>query len=334
MPENNTAPCSAPCLQATALNTVEIKQRELGELPPGHCRVKTELSMVSTGTELHTIQGTHTQHRPFPRSTGYIALGHIVGIGEGVEGLALGQRVLSPFAHLALIDVPAGRLKGVPEGIPSTDAVCTVLLGISIRGVRAAKVQLGDSVAVFGAGVIGAFATHLAKLSGGCPVIAVDPVAARREVARKMGADVVIDPASEGARERIMEITGGVGVRAAIEATATTRVIGSLPALTARQGRIIVLGGIHGKVELDLYTFFQKSDQRMIGCGAAHSDDFPYCDDEANRDAILRMMQAGMIRPGPVVTHRVPYTQGPQMYRMLIEEKDKAIGVQFDWTSA
>ncbi len=334
MAKNNTAPCSAPCLQATALNTVQIKQRELGELEPGQCRVKAELSMVSTGTELHTIQGTHTQTRPFPRSTGYIALGHIVGVGDRVEGLELGQRVLSPFAHLSLIDVPAGRLKPVPEGIASTDAVCTVLLSISIRGVRAAKVQLGDSVAVFGQGVIGGFATHLAKLAGACPVIAVDLVAARRQVALKMGADVVIDPAAEDARERIMEITGGEGVRAAIEATATTKVIGSLPALTARQGRIIVLGGIHGTAELDLYTFFQKSDQRLIGCGSAHHDDFPYGDDEANRDAILRMMKAGMIKPGPVVTHRVPYTEAPEMYRMLIEEKDKAIGVQFDWTNA
>lgn len=334
MAENNTAPCSAPCLVATALNTVEIKQRELGELAGGHCRVKTELSMVSTGTELHTIQGTHTQDRPFPRSTGYIALGHIVGIGDGVEGLALGQRVLSPFAHLALIDVPAERLRPVPEGVASTDAVCTVLLGISLRGVRAAKVQLGDSVAVFGQGVVGAFATHLAKLAGACPVIAVDPVAARRDVAMKMGADVAIDPAAENVHERIMEITGGAGVRAAVEATASTKVIGSLPALTARQGRIIVLGGIHGTAELDLYTFFQKSDQRMIGCGAAHFDDFPYCDDEANRNAILRMMQAGMIRPGPVVTHRVPYTEAPKMYQMLIHEKDKAIGVQFDWADA
>ncbi|KKL51124.1 hypothetical protein LCGC14_2298640, partial [marine sediment metagenome] len=159
-----------------------------------------------------------------------------------------------------------------------------------------------------------------------------DPVAARREVALKMGADVTIDPVNEDVDERIKEITGGVGVRAAIEATATPKVITSLPAVTARGGKIIVLGGIHGTAELDLYTYFQKSDQVMIGCGSAHADDFPYCDDDANRDAILRMMQAGMIKPGPVVTHRVPYTQGPEMYRMLIEEKDKAIGVQFDWT--
>jgi len=77
MPDNNTAPCSAPCLIATALNTVEVQQRELGQLAPGNVRVKTEFSMVSTGTELHTIQGTHTQDRPFPRMTGYIAQGHV-----------------------------------------------------------------------------------------------------------------------------------------------------------------------------------------------------------------------------------------------------------------
>ena len=269
MPENFTAPCTTPCLMATALNTVEIKERKLEQLAPGQVRVKTEYSMVSTGTELHTIQGTHTQDRPFPRMTGYIAIGTIVGRGEGATAFGLGQRVLFALAHYGMIDCPEGKCRPVPEQLASTDAVCTPLLCISLRGVRAAQVRLGDSVAVFGQGVIGVFATHLAKRSGGHPVIAVDPVPARRQVARKLGADVVIDPASEDAAARIREITDGVGVSASIEATATTRVIGALPAVTRDEGRIVVLGGIHGRAEMDLYTHFQKSNQTMIGAGAA-----------------------------------------------------------------
>ncbi|OPX25219.1 MAG: hypothetical protein B1H04_00345 [Planctomycetales bacterium 4484_123] len=334
MPENNTAPCVTKCLMATALNTVEIKERQLERLAPGHVRLKTQYSMVSTGTELHTIQGTHSQERPFPRMTGYIAIGHVVGLGEGVADLELGQRVLFSLAHYAMIDCPQEQCRPVPDDLPGTDAVCTPLLAISLRGVRAARVRLGDAVAVFGQGVIGLFATHLAKLSGAATVIAVDPVAARRDVAEKMGADVAIDPASEDVTARIRELTDGLGVNAAIEATATPKVIGSLPAVTRDEGRIVVLGGIHGKAELDLYSHFQKSNQTMVGAGHCYHSDYPYDSDWANYAAIMKMMLSGMIRPAPVVTHRVPYTQGPEMYRMLIEEKDKAIGVQFDWREA
>jgi 2-desacetyl-2-hydroxyethyl bacteriochlorophyllide A dehydrogenase len=331
MPENNTAPTTVKCLMATALNTVEIKQRRLEQLAAGMVRIRTEYSMVSTGTELHTIQGTHTQERPFPRMTGYIAIGRVVGVGEGVEWPALGERVLFSAAHFEMIDFAAERCTAVPEAIPSTVAVCTTLLGIGIRGVRAARVQLGDPVAVFGQGVIGAFAAHLAKLAGGCPVIAIDPVAARREVAKKLGADVTVDPSAEDVAERIKQLTDGRGVQSSIEATATPKVIAQLPAVTAAGGRIVVLGGIHGKAELDLYTHFQKSDQIMVGCGAPHAEDHPYTTQDANTAAIHRMMLAGRIDTEPVITHRVPYTEGPAVYQMLMNEKDKAIGVQFEW---
>ncbi|KPK82839.1 MAG: hypothetical protein AMJ81_09085 [Phycisphaerae bacterium SM23_33] len=332
MAENNTAPTTVKCLMATALNTVQIRDRRLERLAAGEVRIRTEYSMVSTGTELHTIQGTHTQERPFPRMTGYIAIGRVVGVGEGVEAPGLGDRVLFGAAHYEMIDFPAGRCVPVPQEIPSEMAVCTPLLGISIRGVRAARVQLGDPVAVFGQGVIGLFATHLAKLAGGCPVIAVDPVGARREVAGKMGADVSIDPAAEDVAGRIKQLTEGRGVQSSIEATATTKVVGSLPALTAAGGRIVILGGVHGQAQLDLYSFFQKSDQTMVGCGGPHAEDHPYTTAEANTAALFRMMRAGMIRTEPVITHRARYTEGPKIYQMLMNEKDRAIGVQFDWT--
>lgn len=333
MSDNFAQSTTVKCIMCTAKNTMEVKERKLEQLAPGHVRLKTEFSMVSTGTELHRIMDTHTVSRGYPCMTGYIAIGHVVGLGEGVKKVKLGDRVLFRFAHYAMIDAPEGQCFPVPEGVSSADAVCTPLLSISIRGVRAAQLALGDPVAVFGQGVIGLFATHLAKLSGACPVIAVDPVAARREVGRKMGADVVIDPLKEDAPKRIMELTGK-GVAAAIDASATTRIMPVLPAITRPEGRLIVLGGVHGKVEMDLYTHFQKSNLTMVGCGSAHHTDYPYDGDDANFAAILKMMQAGMVRPGPVISHCAPYTEGPEVFRLLIEEKDKAIGVQFDWRKA
>ena len=327
---NNTGPCTVKCLMAVAKNTVEVRDKELGELEADNVRVKTTYSMVSTGTELHRIMDTHTVSRGFPVMTGYIMAGEVVGVGANVTELALGDKVLGGPAHFETIDIPAKSVIKLPDGIALEKAVCTPLLAISIRGVRAGNVRLGDSVAVFGQGVIGAFATHLSKLSGGHPVIAIDPVKARRDAALKLGADHVIDPIHENVVERIKDLTGGAGVNVSIEATASPKVIGQLPEITAKQGRIVVLGGIHGTPDIDLYTFFQKSNQTMIGCGSAYPGDYPF-DEATNKKVILDMIMSGMIDPEPVVTHRVPYTEGPEVYRMLIEEKDKAIGVQFTW---
>lgn len=331
MSHNDIGPKTVPCLMATAINTVSICDRKLEQLKPTQVRIKTERSMVSTGTELHRIQNTHTVTKPFPTMTGYIALGTIVGLGAEVTRWKLGDRVLFRAAHFAMIDVEADSCTAVPAAVSSADAVCTVLLGISIRGVRGGKVSLGKSVAVFGLGVIGQFATHLAKLAGGCPVIAIDPVPARREIAHRMGADVTLDPFKENVPERLRALTDGQGVDVAIESTATPRVVASLPELTAFEGTLVILGGVHGKVDMDLYTHVQKRNQTIVGCGSPYHGDYPFDNDDANHAAILRMMAAGMIRPNPVITHQAPYTQGPELYRMLMEEKDKAVGVQFTW---
>ncbi len=207
-------------------------------------------------------------------------------------------------------------------------------MGISLRGVRGGKVTLGKSAAVFGLGVIGQYAVHLSKLAGGYPVIGIDPSELRRSIARRMGADLVLDPFRDDVTAALRQATNGQGVQAAIECTATPRVVASLPALTAYEGILVILGGIHGKVEMDLYTHVQKSNQTIVGCGFAYHADYPFDSDDANHAAILNMMQGGMIRPEPVVTNRVAYTEGPGMYRMLIEEKDKAVGVQFTWADA
>jgi 2-desacetyl-2-hydroxyethyl bacteriochlorophyllide A dehydrogenase len=327
-----TEPAVTPCLLATAIGIVEIKERRLERTAPGQVRIRTEYTMVSTGTELHRIQATHTVNKPFPLATGYAAIGTVVGLGEGVTRFKPGDRVLYGTAHFGMMDFPAAACTPVPEGIDSRDAVCTPLLAVGMTGVRAARIALGDAVAIFGQGVIGAFACHLAALSGACPLIAVDPLASRRATARRLGAHAVIDPAGEDVAARIAALTAGRGAETVIEATATPHVAASLPGYVREEGRIVILGGVHGKVEMDLYSRFQKANLTMVGAGGPARRDFPHDNAADNFDVILRMMRAGMIRPAPVITHCVPYTEGPRMYRLLMEEKDKANGVIFDWT--
>jgi 2-desacetyl-2-hydroxyethyl bacteriochlorophyllide A dehydrogenase len=323
IPENN-------CLLATGLNVVECRTRPLEALKDNQVRVQVEVSLVSPGTELHHLTGTHTKKSTFPRSIGYISVGKVVGRGTAAPEALMGKRVLVQQSHFAFHNAEPESLKLVPDGVDPVDAATTVLLGISLRGIRGGAVRIGDSVVVFGLGVIGLYALHLAKIAGAYPVIGVDPVASRREIARQMGADVVIDPIHQDATAEVRKATGGEGARVSIDASGTPKVIANLPDVTAEFGKVVVLGGVHGVVPFDLYTRFQKSNLTMVGCGSAYPQDYPYTSDR-NELVLLEMIAAKRVQPRPAITHVVPWRQGPELYRMLIHEKDKVVGVAFDW---
>lgn len=320
-----------PCLLAVEQGRVGLAERPLEALCEGQVRVRVEVSMVSPGTELHHILGTHTKVSTFPRATGYISVGRIEGLGARVADFAIGDRVLMQQGHSAWHNADSRRIKRVPASLDPVDACSTILLGIGLRGIRGGKVRIGDSVVVVGLGVIGQFAVHLAKAAGAFPVIAVDPVGLRREIAGQLGADVVLDPLACDVRAEVFELTGGKGARVSIDASGTPKVIATLPELTAEFGRVVVLGGVHGLVPFDLYTRFQKSNLTMVGCGSAYPEDFPFDADE-NERVILEMLAAGMIRPRPAITHVAPWREGPEVYRQLIEEKDRIVGAAFEWS--
>src|SRR5438105_12743992 len=111
-----------PCLLATAPNKVECSTRVLEALTPTQLRVKVELSMVSTGTELHHIQETHTNKSQFPRSTGYISVGRVVGMAPDVKYAAMGQRLLVQQSHFAYHNANADGVRPIPDGVESLDA--------------------------------------------------------------------------------------------------------------------------------------------------------------------------------------------------------------------
>src|SRR2546423_207619 len=106
-----------PCLLATAPSKVECSERELPALGPGEVRIKVEVSMVSTGTELHHIQETHTKKAKFPCSTGYISVGRVVGMAPDVKYAAMGQRLLVQQSHFAHHNANAESVKPIPDGV-------------------------------------------------------------------------------------------------------------------------------------------------------------------------------------------------------------------------
>jgi threonine dehydrogenase-like Zn-dependent dehydrogenase len=223
------------------------------ELPPDHVRVATWYSGISAGTELTAYRGTNPyltgtwdpEARLFRRGAptftypvsgwGYSEMGEVIEVGDEVTEVAVGERVYGIWGHRSEAVVPAANVAGPRQG-------CFARVGaIALNAVLAADVRLGDSVVVFGQGVIGLLATRLATLSG-CSVLAVDAVEARLEVARRYGAVEVVDARHpEGAGAAVRALLGR-GADAAIELSGNDRALHEATRCVVEDGTVVASG--------------------------------------------------------------------------------------------
>jgi 2-desacetyl-2-hydroxyethyl bacteriochlorophyllide A dehydrogenase len=317
-------------IMATSKGVVELTPWEITKQPePGQVIVQNLCSLVSPGTELSRIHDTHTVHMGFPCAIGYLSSGRIVQLGPGVTDYKVGDRVLATMGHMSygLVDAKKGLLK-VPDNVPLEKAVFAGLAGIPMRGVLCGRLAKGDTALVIGQGCIGLFATWWCKYYGASKVVAFDKVPARLERARQFGADVAVDPGSD----MMAALKTALGDRAnvVLDATGTPAVIAASFELTKDNGRVVVLGGIHKPVTLDLYTHFQKRNLTLVGAGYP-SPEAGTRTEEQNRQECLDLIASGRMPVEKATTHVVPVQQAPELYRMMVEQPAATCGVVFRW---
>lgn len=229
-------------------------------------RVRTWYSGISAGTELTAYRGTNPylngtwdadarlfrQGEPtfaYPVSGwGYSEMGEVVEVGADVDGLAPGDLVHGIWGHRSEAVVPAAALAGrtLPRDVDPRRGTFARVGAIALNAVLAADVRLGDRVAVFGQGVIGLLATRLATLCG-AEVTAVDGFDSRLQVAREMGAAHVVradHPQGAGAVAR--ELSGGLGMDAAIELSGSDRALHEATRCVVVDGTVVASGFYQG----------------------------------------------------------------------------------------
>lgn len=142
-----------------------------------------------------------------------------------------------------LVAWPDHLLHPVPESLTGADAAVLEPLGVALHAHDLARPRAGDTVAVVGCGPIGLLLVQLAALTGAARVVAVEPLAHRREAAAAMGADVVVDPGAPDASEQVAEATQGRGVDVALEVAGNDPAV-ALAVRAVRPGGQVVLAGI------------------------------------------------------------------------------------------
>jgi threonine dehydrogenase-like Zn-dependent dehydrogenase len=254
--------------------TIRLTDRPIPKAGPGEAVVKIELCGIC-GTDLHIyFEGM----LPPGFVPGHENVGIIHELGEGVEGFAVGDRVVAGppgpcgacyycgqgrpslcvdgfeqtnglrrdggMAEYMLVKDARQMLYPIPENVSFEDAVLTDTMATALRGIRQAAFRMGSNVVVSGAGPIGLSAIQFLKLGGARHVTALEIVEEKRRLATEMGADLVLDPIADGEHlgSWLNALYGGVGPDLVVECAGKAKSLELCLGLPRAAGQVLNLG--------------------------------------------------------------------------------------------
>ena len=285
-------------LQIHKTGRTEVANLPMPAVKPGHLLIRTNISLISSGTERMLIESSQKNilqqvlaqpekikkaidrvHSEGVLNTfdsikaraeqvqplGYCNVGEVIEVGTQVVEYKVGDRVVSNGAHAEFVCVPKNLCAKVPPGVSDEEAVFTVLGAIALQGVRLLNPTIGESFAVMGLGTIGLLTVQLLRANG-CNVVAMDMAEDRLKLAESFGAQTVNLSKTNDSIRAAMDFTGGRGVDGVVIAAATTsnEPLHVSASICRRRGRI-VLTGVIGP-ELSRADFFEKEITFQVSC--------------------------------------------------------------------
>ncbi len=265
-----------------------------------------------------------------PLALGYCNVGRVLEVGTGVDGFAVGERVVSNGKHAEAVAVPKHLCARIPDGVDDASAAFTVLGAIALQGIRLAQPTLGETVVVSGLGLIGLIAVQILRANG-CRVLGVDMDADRLALARRFGADCVDLARGEDPVAAARQFSRGRGVDAVLltASTASSEPVAQAAHMCRKRGRIVLVG-VTG-LELSRADFYEKELSFQVSCsyGPGRYDplyedkgqDYPVgyvrWTEQRNFEAVLDLMASGALDVQPLVSHRYGVDEAAQAYDLL-----------------
>ena len=252
----------------------------------------------------YSQDGPHTKH-------GFQPLG----------GWRFGNTIDGAQAEYLLVPDAMTNLAPISDGLSDEQVLmCPDIMSTGFSGAERGNVRIGDMVAVFAQGPIGLCATAGARLMGAATIIGVDAVPARMEIARKMGADHVVDFTKVDAVDEIMRLTDGRGVDVAIEALGRQHTFEAALRVLRPGGTLSSLGVYSSDLRIPLDAF-------LAGLGD-HTIVTTLC--PGGKERMRRLMEviaSSRLDTRPLVTHHFRLDQIEQAYELFANQRDGVLKV-------
>jgi threonine dehydrogenase-like Zn-dependent dehydrogenase len=334
------------------------------ELRPGEVLVAPAFSAISTGTELWYIRGSGDPtftvqeypedpphwpkirtdvrlHNPLPRpadreyySIGYSLAGRVVAVGADIVDIAPGDEVAcsgSQCAHHAeRVAVPRNLVAKVPPGVALEDAAFVTLGAISVAALREAACQFGETVVVYGLGLLGLLVGQIATAAG-YRVIGLEIDARRLALARQLGIGNLVNPAEEDAVARVLQLTEGYGADAVVLGVVTDsdEPLNQSFDMCRQRGRVVGLGLFGWNIERQRMFANEVSVHPVHAYGPGRYDpvyeegnvDYPIglvrWTENRNQAYFLDLLAQERVSVGQLAPVHVPFHRAPEAYDLL-----------------
>ncbi|MDY6764217.1 MAG: NAD(P)-dependent alcohol dehydrogenase [Halobacteria archaeon] len=225
------------------------------------------------------------------------------------------------FAEYVHVNDADANLAPIPEGVSDEEAVyVTDMMSTGFMAAENADIPMGGTVAVFAQGPVGLMATKGAALQGAGQVIGVETVPKRKELAKRYGADTVVDFKEGDPVEQILELTNGEGVDVAIEALGSSQTLEQCVKVT-KPGGTISNAGYHGEGE------YVNIPREEWGVGMAEKSIVTgLCPGGRLRLVrLLRLLDSGRVDPTHMTTHEFPFDKVDEAFRLMETKEDGII---------
>jgi L-iditol 2-dehydrogenase len=292
------------------------------------------------GSDVHGMDGSTGRRRP-PIIMGHEAAGTIARVGERVNGWKAGERVTFDSTvycgacafcrrgevnlcenrrvlgvscaeyrqHGAFADyvvVPERILYRLPDALSFEHAALLEPFTIALHAARRKPAALNDTAVIVGAGMIGIALLQVARLSGFGRTIVVDTAADRLELARRIGANEIIDSSRADPLAEILRLTNGAGADHVFEAVGVAPTVDLAIRAARRGGTVVLVGNVAPNVELPLQVVVTRELSLLGSCGSA--GEYPVA---------LDLMSRGALDPKPLLSAVAPLREGSAWFQRL-----------------
>ena len=309
-------------------------------------QVREVLNFVRTNGIEKTIQkikGTLDGGKP----TGYSVAGVVIGVGTGVTNFQIGDHVAAAGAGLAnhaeYVDVPQNLVMHIPKGLDFKQASTVTLGGIAMQGVRRCDLRLGETCVVVGAGILGLLAQQMLQASG-VRTIVTDIDDSRLQLAKELGASMVLNPMKDDVVKLSNNFTGGHGTDAVLftAATGSSEPLSQSFKMCKRKGKVVLVGvsGMELKrgdmyvKELDFLISTSYGPGRYDNNYEGKGLDYPYAyvrwTENRNMTEYLRLLQEDKINVTSLISAEWPIESVEEAF-VSLKSKEKPIITLLDY---
>ncbi len=292
------------------------------------------------GSDVHGMDGSSGRRIP-PLIMGHEASGLITDVGEDVTDWAEGDRVtfdstVYPLddwytrqglynlsegrqvlgvscedyrrhgAFAEYVSVPQHILYRLPDSVSFNQAAMVEPISVCLHGLNLTPLRLHDSAVVVGSGMIGLFMVQILRAAGCGQIIAIDLEDRKLELAKRLGATTVLNPAREDIPARVRGLTDGRGADVAFEAVGITATVKTAVESVRKGGTVTLIGNIAPSIELPLQWVVTRQIRLQGSCGIC--GEYP---------AALSMIEKGILNVDDLIGATAPLAEGAEWFNRL-----------------